>query len=54
LKQIKALDEEVSSRVSEVNGKRGLYATPEEVEALRRLGGVLVMLFGPIPMVDFD
>jgi hypothetical protein len=54
LKQIKALDKEVSSRVSEVNGERGLYATPEEVEALRQLAGVLVMLFGPIPMVDFD
>jgi hypothetical protein len=39
LKQIKALDKEVSSRVSEVSGERGLYAAPEEVEALRQLAG---------------
>jgi hypothetical protein len=54
LESIKWLDAEVGKRFEERSGNvRGMYATQEEVDALRLLAATLAMVFGPFPGVVF-
>jgi hypothetical protein len=54
LQAIRGVQTEVDKRFMDrgENG-RGMYATQEEVEALRLLAAKLVIVFGPLPGVPF-
>ena len=55
LQAIKGVEAEVNERFEERGeNERGMYATQEEVEALRSLAATLVMVFGPFPMIGFE
>lgn len=54
LESIKWLDDEVSKRFEQRSENvRGMYATQEEVNALRSLAATLAMVFGPFPGIIF-
>jgi hypothetical protein len=54
LESIRRLDTEVTHRYEERGeNDRGMYATQEEVDALRSLAATLVMVFGPLPSIDY-
>jgi hypothetical protein len=55
LQAIKRVEAEVDKRFEQRSeNERGLYATQEEVDALRSLAATLVMVFGPFPMIGFE
>jgi hypothetical protein len=54
IKDIRHLHNEVDKRIATVDGEHGMYASKEEVRALRCLAGLLTSIFGPYPNVNFD
>jgi len=52
--QIERLMKETDKRIGEKNGQEGMYASEEEVRALRQLAIRLERIFGPFPSVDFN
>jgi hypothetical protein len=53
-RQIDDLHTQIEERLGEVNGVDGIYASKEEVRALRLLCGLLQSMFGMFANVDFD
>jgi len=55
LESIRRLDTEVTHLYEERGeNDRGMYATQEEVDALRSLAATLVMVFGSFPLWNYE